>query len=323
MNQPNQVEIAMNIYPQALSITNERKTTLINEISEAILNTPRSELMEWGLRIPTTMSMTTIRRGKNFGRLIKTLGNSLIGEGIEITEAIRTKRIKEHISQHGKTASNSAIHAGKSAKNLFQRLSLEIKSDPSKHIPKLVAGTLGFLGASGGFDGDGGVPDLDFLGGIGAHRSIFTHSIIAGIVIETVLISFSDLTKTVYKNLPEQHDQLWDRLINGNEELLIALSQGISAGIAYHLGVDATIDGDGLYRDLPAPIPQEAHQIIISTNAAAEGANCIQSTDKSRKNAQHLFPTFKEATAFAKQHPGSKISRAKSEPGFIVERSNL
>jgi len=263
----------MNAYPQTLSVTIKKRDHLLEEISEAIRNTPRSELRDWGMRIPTTMSTVTVRRGKNFGGLLKSLGKAFINEGAGIVGSIHDGQVKEHIAQRGKAAHDSLLYAGETARNTFCQMSIAIKDDPSKYAPKLAAGMLGFLGASGGIDGDGGVPDLDFLGGIGAHRSVFTHSIIAGIVIETMLVSLSDLTKTVYNNLPEQHDQLWDRLVVGNEEILMALSQGMSAGIAYHLGVDATIDGDGIYRDLPISIPQDAHQIIISANAVAEGGN--------------------------------------------------
>ncbi len=308
----------MSAYPTTFRITNQKKAFLVEEITDAIRNTPISELKDWGLRIPTTMSMVTVRRGKNIGNLVKFLGNAVIDESQGFIDSIRIGQVIEHISQRGKVARDSLLQTCDTATNAFLRLSTAINNEPSVYVPKLAAGVLGFLGASGGLDGDGGVPDLDFLGGIGAHRSIFTHSIIAGIVIETILISFSDLTKTVYRNLPEHHDQLWDRLVVGNGEIMMALSQGISAGIAYHLGVDATIDGDGLYRDLPVSMPQGAHDFIISTNAVTEGVDSMRRDKRSGQGFQRTFSTFKEASAFAKQHPGSKLTRSKTGTGFVV-----
>ena len=53
------------------------------------------------------------------------------------------------------------------------------------------------------------------------------------------------------------------------------LVAGASAGIAYHLGIDATIDGDGKYMDLPFSTTQEVHQAIAATNAMAEGLDAV------------------------------------------------
>ncbi len=309
----------MYAYPKTFHISNQKKTSLVEEITDAIRNTSIFELKDWGLRIPTTMARVTVRRGENIGNLVKFLGSAVIDEGLGFVDSIRSGQVIEHISQRSKVACDSLLQAGSTATNTFRRLSTAINDEPSVYVPKLAAGILGFLVASGGLDGDGGVPDLDFLGGIGTHRSIFTHSVVAGIVIETILISFSDLTKTVYRNFPEHHDQLWDRLVDGKGEIMEALSQGISAGIAYHLGVDATIDGDGLYRDLPVSMPQGAHAFIISTNAVTEGVDSMRRDNRSRTGFQHIFSTFKEASNFAKEHPGSKLTRSKSGTGFVVE----
>lgn len=269
-------------YPQTFSIDQSRRARLIEEITVAVNGTPKRELQDWGSRIPVTMSKVTIRRCKNLGNMLVNLGTGAINEGSWAIRAFREGNLKEHMRGRGRAASESIKNAGLAANNVLRQLSSSLRKDPAQEIPKLAVGVIGFFAASGGVDGDGGVPDLDFLGGIGDHRSIFTHSVIAGAVIETLLVSITDLTKTVHRNLPDDHGPIWENLIAGNEKILKALSQGMSAGIAYHLGVDATIDGDGTYKDLPISLPQDVHQVIIGSNAVAEGVDAVKRNENAR-----------------------------------------
>ena len=129
---------------------------------------------------------------------------------------------------------------------------------------------LGFYAGSGGIDGNGGIPDLDLLAGIGAHRSILTHSILAGIVAEGALLSIADLATQVHERLPFDHDPLWDTLAEGASPLVESLAAGTSAGIAYHLLVDAFIQ-PAPYKDLPFSMQIEGHQAAMAANGMAEG----------------------------------------------------
>ena len=47
----------------------------------------------------------------------------------------------------------------------------------------------------------GGAPDLDLVFGIGAHRSIFSHSILMGSALETAFLSLLRLVRLTHKNL--------------------------------------------------------------------------------------------------------------------------
>ena len=72
---------------------------------------------------------------------------------------------------------------------------------------------LGIGHGEGGF-GDGGIPDLDLtFGGIGWHRSILTHSIVADAFVETAVLSLIDLNNTVHRNLPTGHSEFWNELL--------------------------------------------------------------------------------------------------------------
>ena len=114
------------------------------------------------------------------------------------------------------------------------------------------------------------MPDLDFLLGIGAHRSILTHSILVGIIFEALLLSTLELALIVHEKLPEDHDPWWDDLKEKTDEITQAFISGVSSGIASHLAIDATIDGGGTYKDLPVPLPMIGHQTIMGVNAVTE-----------------------------------------------------
>jgi hypothetical protein len=56
------------------------------------------------------------------------------------------------------------------------------------------------------------------------------------------------------------------------------LHRGVSFGIAYHLDVDATVDGAGTYADLPVSLPMEGHQ-AVAAGALVEGMDASRRPD--------------------------------------------
>ena len=105
---------------------------------------------------------------------------------------------------------------------------------------------------------------------IGAHRSIFTHSILPMIFFEGLFLSMIGLVKIIHGNLPSGYDPLWDDIKNNNEKVLETFYNGMSVGLIYHLGFDATIDGDGTYKNLPFSMPQYGHQMLLALNSLTE-----------------------------------------------------
>lgn len=307
------------------SMEADRQQRLLDELKHAMSMTSSDAIQAWGGRIPGTVATVTVRRVQNIGNIAITIGNQVSQEGHGLVAAWRDNRIWEHLASRGKDIKQGTVDGLVQAKEMLERFSNNITSQPKEEGSKLAATLFGFVIGSGGLDGDGGVPDLDFLGGIGAHRSIFTHSIIAGVVLETLLISTVDLARTVNHHLPVDHDPLWEELMDGGEQLLLSLSQGMSAGIAYHMGIDATFDGDGTYKDLPISVSQDVHQIIIATNAVVEGNDAIQRKEASSVNTvrnevtQHRkYASFKEAAEVSKRESGTKIVRDPEGNGFLV-----
>lgn len=296
---------------------------LVAELSIALESTPREELERWAARIPRTMGEVTLRRGTNFLSLGKGIGRALAHEGRKLLDAYRRGSFTEHLTKRAEELKTSGAKALEDARSAIARLYALLRSDPKNEAPRFAAMLFGFLLGSGGVDGDGGVPDLDLLGGIGEHRSIFTHSIVAGVVIETLLLSLHDLTTTVYANLPPAHDPVWEKLIAGNEQMLLGLAQGISAGIAYHLGVDATLDDGGTLRELPMAVAAETHQTIIAANAAVEATDAVRRPTTTIKvdatdPTALTFKTYKEALAFTKRVPGRLLKRSQDGTHWTV-----
>lgn len=152
---------------------------------------------------------------------------------------------------------------------LIGGISSALIDNPKENAPKVLAAFLGFYAGSGGTDGNGGIPDLDLFAGIDAHRSILTHSILAGVVAEGVLLAAADLAVLVQDNPPDSRDPIWEKLANAALPLKQSLIAGTSAGVAYHLLVDAGIQ-PAAYHGLPFEMPMEAHQGVMGANALAE-----------------------------------------------------
>jgi hypothetical protein len=196
------------------------------------------------------------------------------------------------------------------------KTSSAFKSSPRESALELSTFLIAFYLGSGGLDGDGGVPDLDLALGIGDHRSIFTHSIIAGIGIEMASFAFVDLVGVVHGRLPPDHDALWNELRDGGDRLARVFSNGASLGIAYHLGIDATVDGGGTYKDLPFSIPQEWHQAIAAGNATAEAIDASARPD----SLVGTYRSYREASNIAKgaRSTSFKVRRAAGGSCFEV-----
>jgi hypothetical protein len=158
-----------------------------------------------------------------------------------------------------------------------------LKREPHETLRELVLAVMGFYIGSGGLDADGGIPDTDLLGGIGHHRSFLTHSVIAGAGIETAIVLTYATIQTLHAYLPPDHDRLWDSVLSGSADTAEALCRGVSAGIAYHLAVDAS-GGFTPYKDLPFSMTMDGHRIVMEANAIAEGLDAAADNSRLRRH---------------------------------------
>jgi hypothetical protein len=253
-------------------LSGSRVSRLYSELGFALSRLERDALKGWGTRSASRLLMLAGRRVGGLAKLATVLGRAGFGELTGVFSASRQSRLSTHIGDRAAAAIDGTIALGRDGTRLIAGVARALVRDPKGTAPAVLGGLLGFSAGSGGLDGNGGIPDLDLLAGIGAHRSPLTHTIIAGIIAEGLLLALADLAAEVHGKLPHEHDPLWDGLARIGRPLTESLAIGTSAGLAYHLLVDALIQPAALH-GLPAHMPMEGHQTIMAASGLAEGAN--------------------------------------------------
>jgi hypothetical protein len=214
------------------------------------------------------------RRLKNLGRLAFSLTNFLSSEASLVSVAWQKKQLGRHLVSRTGKGIESAFETGVSVCRFTTAMAVALRDDPQKNASTVLAFALGFFVGSGGLDGNGGIPDTDIaMFGIGNHRSILTHSVIAGIFVECSILALADLAGIVCDKLPQnKRSPFWDKISASKDAIAQQLCVGASTGIAYHLAVDATIQ-PAAYKDLPLSMPMEAHQSVFAANALTEATD--------------------------------------------------
>lgn len=291
---------------------------LLDELTYAIKATDNNDLILVGQNTVKTTIDVSRRRGSNLASVATNVISVTSNELKEAGKATVRGELLDYSKDRSNKLKEGTSAAYNESKKLCKSLEDSFSNDPKVAAIKLAGIGLGFQLGSGGFDGDGGVPDLDLLGGIGEHRSLLTHSIFAGIVIEVLAMTFLDLIKVVSINLPENRSNYWDDLLDNIDNATNSTVTGLSAGIAYHLGIDATLDSDGTYKNLPFYMPQEGHIGLTAVNAVTEGADAIRRPKNTESlKSSNCYSTFLEAKQEAKKSAGSTIHR-NGEEGFVV-----
>lgn len=231
----------------------------------------QKDLGDWGKRSAKLLPGALLRRISNIAALTVSAVGMAADGSVSATKALIRGYGRQYAAERADSFKNGAKSIAEGSRMTAQRIAKSLEENPKDGALAMVSALVGFYLGSGG-DGDGGVPDLDLLGGIDAHRSIFTHSIIAGAVIEALVLSLQDLTSLVYDDLPEPHHKLWDVFNDSQSIAADHFVTGASLGIATHLGVDALIDGFTPYKDLPISLPAELHEALLGLNAVTEGA---------------------------------------------------
>lgn len=229
------------------------------------------ELRSWAVQIPITAASVSLRRGRNLKATASSARNWLKKEWNAANTAYKRHKLQDHLSERTKNIAGQSVDFAQGASVIVQHYGNRLAADPRKEAPVLIAGLVGFLMGSGGLDGDGGIPDLDLLGGIGAHRSLLTHTIVAGIVAETLVRAVADLATRVHTKLPDPHDELWEFLVLNDSRVIEALCTGVSFGLAYHFTVDSTVDAGGAYAGLKGVVAPAVDNFIQAGNAVVEG----------------------------------------------------
>jgi hypothetical protein len=122
-------------------------------------------------------------------------------------------------------------------------------------------------------------------------------------LLETAVLLLSRIVLYTHKNLPPEHDPLWEGIARQSVNLLSAAGKGASAGIAYHLMVDAVVQ-PGTYHGVPFDMPIEVHQAIFAANSFAEGVAVRTYPDESTVTATpEILSAHKHYRAIAMSIP--------------------
>lgn len=259
----------------------QRFQRLLDELRYALQQTDRGLLGAWGAKTLAYTGQAGLRR---VARVAK-LGKRLIDLGIDEAKGAANAAQQHQLAKH-------ALNRGQAAWRATKKLSHRTKATAAaltdllrnrETLPVAMTTIVAALVASGGPDADGGIPDLDLQFGIDAHRSIFTHSIIAGTAVEGCLYGVATIVGHIHDRLPPAHDLWWDTIDRNRVTYLQAVSEGVSAGLAYHLLIDGTLE-PGSYHGLGVALPQSVHDAITTVNAVAEGMDVTQK-DRTYKRA--------------------------------------
>lgn len=287
--------------------------TLAAELRYAIERTPESELSAWARRAGKRFLTAGTTRITGFGALIATLTVMSAEELSQLIAACGRGDLGIYAEGRKEKAQAFAGQIAERGSAAFKAVSETLESRPQEAATHLVSLVVGFYCGSGG-NGDGGIPDLDLLGGIGAHRSIFTHSIIAGVFVETAVMSMVDLVQVVHGHLPEEHATFWDELKRHAEVGGSTFVSGASIGIATHLGIDTFIDGFTPYKDLPISISQFSHELLLGLNAGVEGAHGVR---RYVTDVEDLIGTTETGGAHCRREQ-AEVSEYK--PRFLIQK---
>lgn len=244
---------------------------LYSELRTALAATKPEDLRAWGTNSAKRLPMIAARRVKNLGRLAGRIVGGTAKEIAGAWESLRQGRFGPHLGDRVAAGIDGSIAVAKQTTSAIAAVGSALLNNPRKSAPDVFALALGFYAGSGGLDANGGIPDTDLALGIDWHRSVFTHSIIAGAVVEGAILAVADLAGVVCEKIPAaDRDPFWDRLVEAKDRIALKLAAGTSAGIAYHLAIDGTLQ-EGTYHGFPGPVPQEVHDTVFIGNAVTEG----------------------------------------------------
>ncbi len=260
------------VHPPIAQLQRLRAKNIYDELVFALSRTDGAVLRTWGMRAAGRLPYLGARRVNGLAKLATGLarlgGNELVG----FYKAARTGGFGGHFGQRTAAAIDGTLAFGSEGARYLRAIGRDLLRDPRGMAPRVLGAVLGFYTGSGGIDGNGGLPDLDLMAGIGHHRSPLTHSILAGIMAEGALMALVDLAAEIQDRLPYDHDILWDGMARVGRPFIHSASVSLSAGVAWHLLVDAGIQ-PAPYHDLPFSMPIEAHQAAFAVNGTAEGVD--------------------------------------------------
>ena len=265
----------------------KRLKQLTAELLFAWDHSDSSILAQWAVGAANTFGTALKRRASNLLGLVIGVAKGTWQEADAAVTAFRDDRLGAHVGGRAEAAYNAGVDFAARVKIATTTTAGLLRTNPREALPQLLTLVATSALVSGGPDGDGGAPDLDLMFGIGAHRSILSHSVLLGAALETAFLSLVTLVQVLHAKLPERHDPVWDTLALHADSIAHAASTGASLGMSYHLLVDGLLQ-PAAYHDLPVSLPIEAHQGIFIGNGVAEAID-TQHKPLTRTGPRQMF----------------------------------
>ena len=248
----------------------------------AVRSVPRSDLLSiifeslgvaWkGTRDSKIVSV------KSLGRSISVAGNKLKTYVNEKQQCYRERRLVESFKKDFQRGTGSAMKLPGRIRELAQVVLRMRGESLSRTIASGCGTVLAYLAIAGGADAEGGLPDMDAeIFGIGEHRNVFFHSVLAGFGVEFLLRFVFAFLRRVPINRRVENSQAWRSIGELSNSLEKGMVRGVWLGMAVHLLKDAAIFSDitKAYTGLPGSYSMGFHQALFSANAVAAGVFAI------------------------------------------------
>lgn len=289
----------------------QRLSVLTGELRYAWDRSNQADLQRWGGQTVADFATVFGRRVSNFANLLRSLGGKALSEVREAYTAYGLRNLGGHLQERGSALETSITQLYDRAVLDVSSLGSALKGRPADVAPKLLTALVTSLLVSGGPDADGGAPDIDLVFGIGAHRSIFSHSILMGSALETAFLSLLRLVRLVHQKLPEAHNPGWDELAKYAEQVASGAIAGAGFGMTYHLIIDGLVQ-TGTLHGVPFSMPQEAHSAITA------GSGFVEAQDLAHKKGVARTSAPAKRTDAEEQACHKRYLRQRTEVGSLA-----
>jgi len=182
---------------------------------------------------------------------------------------------KDGMKGIGKLVIDNARAVVDNSRESISDLLKDLRSDRQtflKKVSKTLVFSISALLYAGGFDFEGGIPDSDLKLGIGYHRNIVSHTIIAPLFIEFSIRFILNIAKEMVEKGHEGHGGIWKILYDFRKEYSESLVGGLWLGAMLHLLKDsAPLVGKTKPLVGIHGLSMEAHKRILGLNSMLSG----------------------------------------------------
>lgn len=164
----------------------------------------------------------------------------------------------------------TAVDLPASARRALEEFRALPRGEQTDQIIDILVAWAMFWATAGGRDMEGGLPDSDLALGIGAHRNLFSHTILIGLAAELSFRTALELLEALIRRMPADRHPLWQEVDRAARRHSGAAFSGLWAGLGAHLLKDAGLFAARTkpYSGLRIRMPMWGHQGMLFANGA-------------------------------------------------------